>query len=148
MDELQTKTIETLREDITANYDALQALFQLNGETELQPSVESFALLVTKNPELLDAALLTVYPIEYSEYKNTANADGKGKEFLQKVGTGLGNAWNLFTGKAQQDATEESIAAIAESNAAIEEQASKYQTYAILVILLIVALVCVMVFWK
>lgn len=145
MDELQEKAIEKLREDIDANYDALQALFQLKGETELQPSVESFALLVTKNPELLDAALMTVYPVDYSNYKNTGSADGK---WLKKVGTGLGNAWNLFTGKTQQDATEESIAAIAESNAAIEEQASKYQTYAILVILLIVALVCVMVFWK
>lgn len=142
---VEETVIEKLRNDIRDNYDALLTIYQTNGETDLQPSVESMALLIQKNPSAYEAAIAFLYPLEYEQSKNAANAEGN---FWQNLGTGFKNFASNFTGRTQQVANQEALETISASNAAIEEQAAKYQTYSILVLVICLALVAVLVFVK
>ncbi|MCR4800160.1 MAG: hypothetical protein K5860_06595 [Bacteroidales bacterium] len=144
MNETET-IIERLRDDIRDNYDALLTIYQTNGESYLQPSAESMSILIHKNPAAYEAAIALLYPEEYAQSKNIASADG---EFWQKLGAGWKTFAGNFTGRTQQVANEEALESISASNAAIEEQAGKYQTYSILVLVICLALVAVLVFVK
>lgn len=142
---VEETVIEKLRNDIRDNYDALLTIYQTNGETDLQPSVESMAIILHKNPAAYEAVIAFLYPVEYEQSKNMANADG---QFWKNLGDGWKTFVGNFTGRTQQVANQEALESISESNAAIEEQAAKYQTYSIVVLVICLALVAVLVFVK
>ena len=142
---VEETVIEKLRNDIRDNYDALLTIYQTNGETDSQPSVESMAIILHKNPAAYEAVIAYLYPLEYEQSKNIANANG---ELWQKIGAGAKNFAGMFTGRTQQVANQEALESISASNAAIEEQAAKYQTYSIVVLVICLALVAVLVFVK
>ena len=185
MTEIEEKTIAQFRDDIKANYDALQTMFLVNGETVLNPSVEAFALLLIKKPSLFWAALALLYPVEYEQWKNTAYADGFWKKLALNIvvpGYSLvemandtlktaitaptdalrdvtNNATDAVTpvvsdlldkvsGSDKQAYNEAAFAATKTSNEEIEEQAAKYRTLAVIVLLTIVAIVCIYFFVK